>query len=442
MTARAWLQQTAHAVYRVLSSHSLGYWLLLAWLALLLVWVLPFTLTGQAEETVAAIALDWLPIKFVYWALGVATVGCTVNRALRDWRRCRSLGVPKRTSVLEGGLWLPGETTSNARDTLESCGFIVSAESDSGAFRAVRGRFGPLWGSLFHVSLLLLAVAFVVNLATMRTSGIELIEGQTASDFLQSVPDTPERSLFRDKLATLELESVTPRFFDQYLLFERLDAQVTYLGRSRRMSLSQPLWLDAVSYMSIQDFNYAPHVVLTSSDGRTLDDAISSLKLFPPGAQDTLSLPIGKVSLALEVFPDHAVIDGVDASRTYNLANPRVRATVFEEVSGATTQRVLGRQLIAPGEEIVIPDGTRIRLEEIRYVGTFGLTYAPAAPFVAILAILVLLGLGGRLFRPRLDVIGRGDDDGVWVDARMDVLGPLAGRRELERIFASTRGSR
>lgn len=416
--------------FRILASPRVSIWVLLTWLVLLVIWVLPFTLTGQSEETIGAIAMAWLPFRVVYWTLLVTTLACTGSRVVRDWRRCRSTRMA-RTHTQEGAcVERMGLTATQVSRELEGRGFKTTGTQDG--FTAVRGRYSPLWGSVFHIALLLLVGSFLLHEATLETAGMELIEGQSAAEFLAATPERDEMRVFEERVSTLRLMDVNPRFFKQYLLFERLDATAKYQGRDRRFSLARPLWLDATSFVSIQDFNYAPRVVVTTQWDEVLYDTASSLKLFPPGSQDTLRLPVAKLAIAMEVYPDHAVVDGKDVSLSYNLDDPKVQVTVFEMVSGTPRQRVLARGLLTPGESLTIPDGTRVGIDEILKVGTFRMVSAPALPVLLLAAALVSLSLAGRLLRPRADIVCTQTGDGVKLDLRIDARGPQMSRTSLE----------
>ena len=64
--------------YRFLVSSRVALWLMISWLALVLVWVVPFILTGQPEQTVSAIGQEWLPFRIVYASLAVVSILCAI----------------------------------------------------------------------------------------------------------------------------------------------------------------------------------------------------------------------------------------------------------------------------------------------------------------------------------------------------------------------------
>lgn len=427
-----------HRAYRLLISPRVTFWLLTAWALLYAVWVVPFTVAGQAEETVEAIALEWLPLRILYAAVAIALLACTASRAARDWRRCAATSVPQLRSDGEESWYHLALSLDEAETRLRKARFeVVRAEH---GVRGIRGRYRPLWGSAFHLGILLFTAALALNGATLTTGGIELIEGQSAEEFFAATPERTGSEAIRGKLESFTLQEITPRFFEQFLLFERLDATAEYRGAERSFSLARPLWLDPVSYVSIQDFNYAPRVTVTSAQGDLMDDVVQSMKLFPPGSEDTLGIPAAKIALVLQVFPDYEVRDGVEISRSYNTADPRVRVTVFERVGGVTTQRVLARRTVELGDPIVLPDGSRVVVSELRTVGTFRFVTAPWMPLVVLTGLLLLAAVAGRLLVPRLDVVLWSDGDGVLMDARLDTLGRRNGAAQARRVLENGGG--
>jgi hypothetical protein len=425
-----------HRAYRILISPRVSLWLLVVWVLLCAVWVLPFTVAGQPEETIEAIALEWLPLRLVYGAVALALATCTVARAVRDWRRCASDRVPERRTTSDALARSLPVTFEVAECRLREARFeIVRAEHGS---RAIRGRYRPLWGTVFHASMVFFAVALVLNASTTKSGGMELIEGQSAEEFFVSTPERETNEVFRPKLESLRLGTITPSFFREFLLFERLDATAEYNGEPRAFSLARPLWLDPVSYISIQDFNYAPRVTVTSVGGEVVDDVIQSMKLFPPGSEDTLAIPSAKIALTMQVFPDYELRDGVEVSRSYNMAEPRIRLTVFERVGGVTRQRVLARRTVGLGERVELPDGSGVIISEVRTVGTFRLVTAPWMPLVMLSGLLLVASLAGRLLWPRLDVVVWPDGEGVFIQARLDTIGRQAGQAAVARLIERT----
>lgn len=433
MTGERSIDSIPRRVQRFLTSPRTAAWLLGAWVTLLVVWVLPFTLAGQKEDTVGAIALDWLPLRVLYWAIAIVTLMCTAARVMRDLRRCSRRGVPRRASTLgRDETIFVGLGLDDFAERLSSNGFDV--ERNGEALSAVRGRLRPLWGSLLHFALLLLVIALIVNGTTKKEAGIELIEGQSAAEFFANTTPRPATLSFKDALGDFRLKTVSPRFYQRYLLFMQLEAVAQWRGESRHFSLAEPLWLSPTSYVSIQDFNYAPKITVKSSSGKVIDDTVSSLKLFPPGSSDAVDVVPAKIRIQLRVFSDHRTVGGRDVSWSYNLNRPRVYVTVFERVAGVPEERILARRLVGLGEPITLPDGTTVTVSHIYNVGTFRLASAPWMPAVALSGLLVLLGAAGRLLMPREDVVARSVEGGVLFDARRDTLG--RGRSTTDRIVA------
>lgn len=333
--------------------------MLLGWLLLFLVWVLPFAVLGQPETTVSAIASDWPVMLAVQWTLGVLTVACMAARLTRDVRR-----------------WAASESPD----------------------------FSALWGTVFHVALLLLAMSLVLAETTTKVSKMELIEGQSVAEFRQStgVRIDPSALIL---LGDMRLSEVDPQFFESYLLFQKLAARVEWRGQSHAFTLARPLWLDPVTYVSIQDFGYAPTIETKAAGSEVVESSTRSLSLFPPGTEDTVDAASLFANVTLRVFPDYAVIGGKDASKSFNLVNPRIRITVIQNAAGLSDS-VIARRLVKIGEPVVLPDGSSITVAEIRKAGTFSVVRCPALPWVALSAALLMVSVFFRLTRPRAEVAG------------------------------------
>jgi hypothetical protein len=395
---------------------STAFWLLLGWLLLFLVWVLPFSVLGQPETTVSAIASKWPVILAVQWALGLVTAACMVSRLSRDLRRCARMDVPDAESMPRASAQASSRTLDQLAESLSAQGFIVAREPD--AIHAVQGRYRPVWGSVFHLGLLVLAMSLVLAATTTRVSRIELIEGQSVADFKRSTGARIDPAALR-LLGDMRLTKVDPQFFESYLLFQKLAAQVEWRGRRHDFTLARPLWLDPITYVSIQDFGYAPKIISVAAGSGAVESSTRSLSLFPPGTEDTVETPLLFANVTLRVFPDYAVIGGKDASRSFNLKNPRIRVTAIQNTAGLS-DAVAARRLIKVGESLVLPDGSSLTIAQVRKAGTFSVVRSPALPLVALAAAVVMVAVFFRLMRPRVDVFAVRAGEGTVLEVRTD----------------------
>lgn len=405
-----------HEAADFLSSRAISFWVMGAWVALAVVWVLPFQLTGQPETTVANIATTWLPFRIAYGALLAMTTVCGLLRFVRDLKRAQG--------PLPVGRPLPSEPLTCARGTLEEAGAVL----DSMGFETARAddrvvgvnrRWSLLGGSFFHLSVPLVAAGLLLHAVSYGSIQFRLIEGQSADHILASVTAGEGRwEPLVSAAASRTLESVEPSFYEDVLLFERLDAVVTddRTGSRDAMSLASPLWLDAFTIQSIQDFGLAPVVELVDAEGRVVEEVIAALDVFPPGAQDRVRLPVNGVTVSMVVYPDHGIVAGRDVSKSYNLRNPRILAGVEQDFPAGMVQ---ARKLVKVGETVPGSD-PMVRISEIRRSGTFKVWRSYGWPLLAFSALLMLTGLTARILLPRREVVVWRHSGGLGMTARID----------------------
>jgi hypothetical protein len=399
-----------------LESRAVSFWVLGAWIALTLVWLVPFQLTGQSHETIRAIAEDWLAFRAVYVAVGLTTVVCAWTRMARDMRRAQRTDVthPAPTPDAERiqGLDLDGVDSS-----LRARRYAVT-RSD-GSLYAVRNRYSLLGGSIFHFGIVLLGVSLVAHLLTVDSTTLRVTEGQSVGE-AAAASGVVVPSAFR----YFTLESIQPQYFEDVLLFTKLEARLSAAdGSSRVFSLSQPYWIGPTTLASISDFNLAPHIETTAPDG-TVQEYVVAMNLSPPGAEDAVAMPDVPFEMSLIAFPDHGVVDGRDVSLSYNIREPAFLVAVKEP---GRTGSLVARELVGIGEPIEA-DGYAIRISGLSRYGTFRVTTAPALPFMALSFLVMTVGVSWRLLLRRHSVMAWADSDGVVVDGWLDMAGRSAGR--------------
>ncbi len=407
---------TSRRVLDALASRTVSFWVMGAWIALALVWLVPFQLTGQPESTVVSIASAWLPFKIAHAGLVLTTAVCAALRLQRDLRRAGRALPMERALPAEPQMHANG-TLDGARGVLEEMGFDV----ESGADRVLGRRYGwsLLGGSVFHLAIVLLAAGLVVHAATYGAIGFRLIEGQGGERASVTVKrGEGQWAGMPGMVRGLVLKRIQPAFHKDVLLFYRLDAAFTEkgTGRQRDMSLPSPLWIDPFTFLSLQDFGYAPRVQLVDAKGKVVEDIVDDIAVFPPGGEDSLRLPTNGYTVSMMVYPDYGVVRGRDVSLSYNLRNPRIVANVEQDFPVGMT-RV--RRLVKLGEAIPGTDRL-VRIKEILYYGQFRLQRSYAWPFLAISAVLMLAGLSARLVWPCTDVVVWESGPGLGMTARVD----------------------
>lgn len=410
------LTEGSRRIRALLESRTVSFWVLGAWIALTLVWLVPFQLTGQSDETIRAIAEDWFAFRAIYIVVGLTTAVCAWTRMARDMRRAQRTDVahPAPTPDAER---LEGMDLDHVEASLKMRHYAVS-RSD-GSLHAVRHRYSLLGGSVFHFGIVLLGISLVVHVLTVDSTTLRVTEGQSVGE-AAAVAGVTVPSAFR----YFTLESIEPQYFEDVLLFTKLEARLRAAdGSSRTFSLSQPHWIGATTFVSISDYNLAPHIETTGLDG-TAQEYVVAMNLSPPGAEDTVEVPDVPLEMSLIAYPDHGVVDGRDVSLSYNIIEPAFLVAVKEP---GRTGSLVARELVGVGEPIEV-DGYTIRISGLSRYGTFRVTSAPALPFMALGLLAMTVGVSWRLVLRRHSVMAWADSDGVAVDGWLDMAGRRAGR--------------
>lgn len=412
----------ARKALSVIWSYEGSFWILVALSLMLAVWVVPFQVTGQPKATVDSIAWGWLPLIALYSLLGIATLVCTYNRFIRDWRRAAlDPSVPETPTA--DAVPVAVVPLEQVEAHLVSAGYEVH-RSGTG-LRGVKNKWSPIGGSLFHLALIGFAIAAVVQHKTATLAEVRVTEGQSFTQAAAGEPAWAQRLV-----NGLVLKSVTPTYFEDFLLFTKLEAVVAGVdGRPFNTSLSEPRWLDLATHLSIQDYGLAPTVRIADKSGNLVNEATVALNVFPPGAEDSIDFTPYGLRLSVVAFPDYGTVGGRDVSLTYNIANPKFRVVVQSSEDGT----LLARELVGIGEPV---DAGRYRVTftGINRYGTFKLYRSYAVPVAALAAVLMLFGLILRLFFPRHDVLVWDHGDDLLVDGLLDAWGRDEGRSRASAV--------
>ena len=431
MPGRSWAGRLRRLVAFLdwLTTYDGSYWVLGAVVALLLVWLVPFQLTGQPEETVETIAWTWWPFQLAYAAAGSSIAVCTWRRVVRDVRRAargpRIAAAPPAGARVAAGLSL-----SEARSGLESRGMLVLGET-AGALSATRQRMAPLGGSFFHAGILLVALAFMAHLATAEEISFRVIEGQGFPEAMAASGVDPSASGM-EVLDAYTLDGVWPDYYEDYLLFTRLEADIELAdGTVRTASLSDPLWLDPLTLLSIQDYGFAPGLRVESLSTGHVADSVVAMQVFPPGAEDSVDFPEAGLRVVARLYPDHGVVDGRDVSLSYHAYDPRLLLTL---VHPGGSPEFLGRGLVGVGDAVSGGD-LSVTVIGLYTYGVFRVTRSWGVPLFVLAALSMVAGVAIRVFMRRLDVVVWETDEGVAFDARMDSSDREEARRVAGRLL-------
>lgn len=423
------------AAWRLLRSRSFSFVVLASFAVLTAMWLVPFQLTGLPDASINTIASEWLPFRIVYVLVLLTTLLCTLYRVRRDWRKAtqwRGLTdtIGSRTPALRTKLGLDEAVTR-----LEGAGYEV--ERTDTALVAVRRPWAPVGGSVMHFAIIGLAAGLALHSATYSSTTFRLIEGESMGGMV--APGlTPAETDLRRLVSDAELQRIDPRYHKDVLLFSRLEAEWKRAdGAKQRFSLSKPLWLDPFTHVSVQDFGFAPHLVLSDPNRGKLDDTIPAMNLFPPGTQDSVTLPASALDVSAIILPDYGVRSGRDVSLSYNLSNPRVVLTVSNQGSSRT---VAVREIAAVGQpvKVALPSGLvqTLTVSEIRRYGSFRISRSYGIPLLVVSGACLLAGLAMRVLGRRVDIVAWADADGISIDAFADMEGRAVGVRTARKLLS------
>lgn len=266
-------------------------------------------------------------------------------------------------------------------------------------------RWSALGGYLFHGAFGLLALGFLLTLATRQEARVWVAAGE---EFL----GREDQLLFRPApqplapaagvgvgLPTFRVREVVPRFWRDELLFTHLRAVLELPGGRRAVTrINRPLYLGPGTFLRLSGIGYAPRYELVDRRGEVVDSAFVKMNLFPPGRRDYFRLEGLPHRFHLRIWPDLTVgADGVPATESMELADPGVAVEVTRG------RLALGSEVLRRGESLAF-EGLSIRFPEIRYWGEFAIVRDPGAPVLfagylvglAGLALWLLGGWGGR----------------------------------------------
>lgn len=427
---------------RLVGSRRVAQWSLGTWVALFVVWVVPFTLTGVPEPRIKRIVGGEWYFQLLYGVLLVNVLVCLLPR----WRRAlRSARLPSplpadrlaehRRSVGARCAATPGALGGRLADG----GWTVVVDERAGALAAVRRRFSTVGSLLLHLSLaLVLVAAFLVPRTT--TGQVLVSEGESFSgapeDYAQKPEPPPGRALPR---AAFTVEKLRADFFEDKLFFKDLRAAVTHrradATRTATVRLSEPLFFGPGTFVSLAGFNHALAYTLDGeSRGRAVRREIVGVDSFPPGSEDKIRLLVGqRLSIHwayVRVYPD-VPEDGPSLHNiSFAVGRPKLAVRMTRLLDDGT-ERPLGSWVVRLGEPIRFDRGT-LTFDAIKYAGLFRLVDVPSLPWMSSAFIVGLVGLVWRTLLPREELYlarGREGDAEAWV---------LVGRVDYDR--ASGRG--
>ncbi|MDT9681607.1 cytochrome c biogenesis protein ResB [Streptomyces sp. TRM76323] len=402
----------------------------------------------------------------IYILLFVSLIGCIVPRS---WQfvgqlRSRPPGAPKRLTRLPAyTTWrteaTPGQAREAALKLLRKRRFRTHVAGD--AVAAEKGYLREAGNLLFHISLIVMLLAFAAGQLFRSEGGKLIVEGDGFANTLSQYDDFRSGPMFSlDDLShfSFELKQFTGTYEatgPQRGTPRTFEADITYAengGPDKKavIRVNEPLEVDDTKVYLIEH-GYAP--VVTVRDGKGEIVSREAVPLLPidanvtsqgvvkikdgyrdkNGKRDQLGIPLFFVPTfagegqgqMFSVFP--AVVDprlSVSAYRGDLRADSGVPQNVYQlDTSKMTPFKdangdILKKQL-KPGETFTLPDGAgSITFEkEIKEWASFQISQQPGNGWALTGAVAAILGLVGSLFiqRRRVWVRAVEGEDGVTV---------------------------
>jgi cytochrome c biogenesis protein ResB len=362
--------------------------------------------TSSPPHVVRNIA-SLVPFWLVYGLLLVNTGVCLWNRLptlRKDLSRRPRWSERSPDWIVEARDGLDPE---EVRGLLRRFGYRPAWE-EPGRVGGVRKRWAALGTYLFHGAFFLLALGLLLTLLTRQEAKVWVAVGeQFESRADQFLSTSPPRLLAAGVASpSFGVERITPEFWEDQLLFTRLEADLEFPGGSAATTrINRPLWVGAATFLRLSGFGYTPRYELLDREGALLDSAFVKLNVFPPGKRDYFTLPDYPHRFYLEVLPDFELEEGVPVTRSLNLAKPGVVLRVFRG------RLDLGGAVLVADEGFEF-EGLTLRFPEIRYWGEFSVVRDAGVPILFAGYLLGFVGLLLKLRGRREEAEWRADPEG------------------------------
>lgn len=308
---------------------------------------------------------------------------------------------------------LQGRGVDEVARGLEARGFAVHVEPPR--VRAVRHRLSPLATLVFHLSFFLVAAGGITSYLTRFEGMLDLGEGERApADLERYAPPKRMPKVGEAPRLDFVVESIQPEVEGNVPVAIRILVRDGAL-RLHGVEVNRP-WKPGTASVVFKDLGVAPLLLVRDAAGREVFGGYMKLKI-GMGRKDQFTV-LGQ-SVEAELFPDHVVVDGRDATRSQEMRDPVLRLTVTA-LSGRQV-----RASLRPGQSMAI--------------GPYTLTFADwrwwTRLFVraerGLWAIWLGFGLGTaaaalRLLRYRRELVLERTPAGTWL---------LSGRADYYRVL-------
>lgn len=305
----------------------------------------------------------------------------------------------------------PQEAGRRINDVLRRAGFRAGP-----GLAGARGESG-FWGSmLFHAGLLI-GLAGIALSARGRFGGeVVLVEGfpldLSPRSFLRASPPGALGDLQGTRLG---VSAIAASYAGGRHLTDVSAAVEVRRGRatSRHFaSVNVPFEVEGFQF-TVHAYGWAPELEVMDERGRVRASGNAVLRVLPPGTRDALDLGDGGL-LELRFYPDHALQDGRDASRTLDPVNPVLAYRWTERGAVVAEGRVVrgGTVLVA---------GRRVAFRGLAAWLDLVVARDPGLPWFAAGSLLGIAGLALRLGRYEQSWRARLSPDGAETTVELTV---------------------
>lgn len=414
------------AVLDALGSRRFALAVMLAWTALLLVWVVPFEFYGLPEARIRAIVQGEPFFQAVYAVLAVCTLVCIAVRWPGVVSRVRRLPSADRRPHAGEGLEADGRfDAERAEAALTSAGYRRTVSGDGWAW-GVRRRYAPLGTLVLHLAITASIVALAVaTVPSLRFAGnLVLAEGETFSGDMGAYIDKPDDATGAAPALAFKVERLSPRFYEDILLFTQLDATVRSGDALHSIALSRPWAPRADTLVSLSDFGYALDVIVGSSESTAQVREVRKLKAFPAGQEDSFEAGMGDVRyrVYVKVYGDYVDKSGTPAVRSFNADNPYLLVSIGRTLAASGERMLVEDRLIRVGDTVPLPGGS-LTFARLRHYGVFRVVRDPSMLLVAATLLCLAVGSVMRLAFPRVEALVVESDGALRFEVRSDVYG-------------------
>ena len=371
-----------------------------------------FTTPAHVVQNIASLVVFWI----LYILLLINTATCLWNRIPRLRREISRVplfgnAIPAREIDLR-----PDATIGEVEREMRRLGFRPVDAEGVQAF-GLRRRWTALGTYLFHGAFFLLAIGFLLSAASRHETKMWAAAGEefTGSD-MQLLSRSAPRPLAMDvAMPSFRVEQIRPEFWQDQLLFTRLEADLTLLpdGEQRVTRINLPLMLSPSRYLRLSGFGYAPRFEIRSPEGVTIQSAFVKMNVFPPGQRDYFRPEGLPYRVYVELSPDAEISDGAVENRSLELARPVILSTVYRGPF------MIASEPLKLGESMSF-EGIDLRFPEIRYWGELELVHDRGVIWIF---LSFALGIAGLL----LKLPGRREEI-QWVPASDGTGGKLVVR--------------